>query len=108
MLTLAQSIDPKIWFYFALLLAMVLLGAIIIFTIRRNLFSNDRSVNPAGGGLLEHLDEMKRSGKITQEEYNTTRATIIQNAKNRIEQTKAETMAHNPFPDDIPPQEPPQ
>jgi len=87
---LAQSIDPKIWFYFALLLGAIVFGAIVIFTLRRNLFSNDQSVNAPGGGLLEHLDEMKRSGQITQSEYDSTRASIIDAAKNRFEQSRVE------------------
>ncbi len=90
MLTLAQSIDPKIWLYFALLLGAVLVGGMIIFTLRRNLFARGQDVNPAGGGLLEHLDEMKRSGKITQAEYDSTRLTIINSAKAKFEQDKHE------------------
>ncbi len=84
MLTLAQSVlDPKIWFYFALLLIMVAAGAIIIFALRRNLFQNN-DTNPHGGGLLEHLDEMKRTGQITKEEFDATRRTIIEKAAQRM------------------------
>ncbi|MBL4879692.1 MAG: hypothetical protein JKX82_00075 [Oleispira sp.] len=89
MLTLAaQSIDPKIWLYFALLLGAILIGAIAIFTLRKNLFSNDQqAVNAPGGGLLEHLDEMKRTGQITKEEYEATRATIIENASRQLHES---------------------
>jgi hypothetical protein len=90
MFMLAQSIDPKIWLYFALLLGAIVFGGIIIFTLRRNLFSNNQSVNAPGGGLLEHLDEMKRSGQITQSEYDSTRASIIDTAKNRFAEAKIE------------------
>ncbi len=85
-LTFAQSIDPKIWLYFALLLAMIFVGAIAIFTLRKNLFSRDNDiVNAPGGGLLEHLDEMKRTGQITKEEYDATRSTIIKNASRQLQ-----------------------
>lgn len=77
----AQSLDPKIWFYFALLLVTIAAGAIIIYALRRSLFTkDDLSANAPGGGLLEHLDEMKRTGQITPEEYNATRQSIIDKA----------------------------
>jgi len=79
---LVQSVvDPKIWFYFILLLAMIFVGAIAIFAIRRSLFSNDEfTANQPGGGLMEHLDEMRRAGQITNEEYEITRKSIIDSA----------------------------
>lgn len=88
-LTLAQSIDPKIWLYFAILLGAVLVGAIIIFALRKSLMSNDdHSVNAPGGGLLEHLDDMKRAGQITKEEYDATRSTIIENASRQLQDSE--------------------
>lgn len=86
MLTIAQSgIDPKLWLYFLLLLAVLFVGAIVIFAIRRAMFTHENSdLGSAGGGLLEHLDEMKRTGQITNEEYKTTRQSIIKNASQRL------------------------
>jgi len=80
-LTLSQSIDPKLWMYFVILLAVIFVGGIAIFAIRRALFSQDQSItHKTGGGLLEHLDEMKRNGQITTEEYEVTRKSIIEEA----------------------------
>lgn len=90
----AQSLDPKIWFYFALLLATIAAGAIIIFALRKSLFTDtDLSVNAPGGGLLEHLDEMKRTGQITQEEYNATRQSIIDKAADRMREAADDANA---------------
>ncbi|MDF1808746.1 MAG: hypothetical protein P1U42_03530 [Phycisphaerales bacterium] len=84
-LTLSQSIDPKLWMYFVILLAVIFVGGIAIFAIRRALFSQDQSSsNQTGGGLLEHLDEMKRNGQITNEEYEITRKSIIQEASRNM------------------------
>ena len=83
--TLAQSIDPKAWLYFGLLLAMVFAGAMVIFALRKSLLTNDTLSSQApGGGLLEHLDEMRRTGQITKEEYDATRRTIIDRAAEQM------------------------
>ncbi len=97
-LTLAQSVlDPKLWFYIALLFTFIFVGAIIIFAIRRSLFTHNDAPNPTGGGLLEHLDHMHKSGKITKEEYDTTRASIIDKAAQRLrEQDQSEPNDSEP------------
>ena len=86
MLTLAQTVDPKVFMYAGLLLGFLLVGAIVIFAVRRNYYADDLPVDPAGGGLLEHLDEMHKSGKITKEEYDATRASIIEKASQQMRQ----------------------
>ena len=87
-LTLAQSLDPKFWMYSGLLLLVLGLGAIVIFALRRKLFSNDSlDSNAAGGGLMEHLDGMLKSGKITKEEYDQTRQAIIAKAVERMNES---------------------
>jgi len=91
----AQPLDPKIWFYFALLLATIAAGAIIIFALRRSLINNsDLSANAPGGGLLEHLDEMKRTGQITPEEYNATRQSIMDKAADRMREAANDDNAN--------------
>lgn len=99
-LPLAQTLDPKIWFYFILLLAMIFVGAIAIFALRRNLFSNeDLTSNQTGGGLMEHLDEMRRTGQITIEEYDQTRKSIISKAVEQMDQEAQDQSNDDPNPD---------
>jgi uncharacterized membrane protein len=87
MLTLAQTVlDPKLWFFIGLLFLFIFVGAITIFAIRRSFLSDEVTTNPAGGGLLEHLDEMHKTGKITKEEYDATRASIIEKASQQMRQ----------------------
>ena len=92
-LTLAQSLDPKIWMYSGLLLLVLGLGAIVIFALRRKLFSNNSlDSNPTGGGLMEHLDGMLKSGKITKEEYDQTRKAIIAKAVERMNESATDAQ----------------
>ena len=82
---LAQPVlDPKLWFYIALLFTFIFVGAIAIFAIRRSFFSHNDPTNPTGGGLLEHLDHMHESGQITKDEYDATRQSIIDKAAQRL------------------------
>lgn len=90
-LILAQSqIDPKIWLYIIFLILLVLLGGGLIYLAKRKFLYNDDQSHTAGGGLLEHLDEMKRTGKITKEEYEITRRTIIENASANLKELQNE------------------
>jgi len=92
-LTLAQSLDPKIWMYSGLLLLVLGLGAVIIFALRRKLFANDHlDSNATGGGLMEHLDGMLKSGKITKEEYDLTRKSIIAKAVERMNESASDAQ----------------
>jgi len=86
MFTLAQTVDPKVFMYAGLLLGFLLVGAIVIFAVRRSYYADELPVDPAGGGLLEHLDEMHKTGKITKEEYDATRASIIEKASQQMRQ----------------------
>ncbi len=91
--TLAQSSpDPKFWLYFALLLLVLIVGGLFIFALRRKLFAHDdHDTHRAGGGLLEHLDELKRSGKMSKEEYDITRQTIIERASRELKENNEPT-----------------
>jgi len=91
MLTLAQTVDPKVFMYAGLLLGFLLVGAIVIFAVRRSYYADEVTTNPAGGGLLEHLDEMHKTGKITKEEYDATRASIIEKASQQMRQEAQQT-----------------
>jgi len=85
--TLAQSpaVDNDYWFAIGLLFVVLIVGALILYSVRRRLFASSDSVSSApGGGLLEHLDEMKRTGQITKEEYDQTRRTIIEKASRQM------------------------
>ncbi len=97
---LAQSLlDPKLWFSIALLFTFIFVGAIIILAIRRSLFTHNDPANPTGGGLLEHLDHMHKSGKITKEEYDATRQSIIDKAAQRLREQdhpKPDQPEHHP------------
>ncbi len=90
-ISIAQSkVDPKIWIFVLLLLALVGFGGILIFAIRRRLFE-DRDNGPSiGGGIFEHLDQMKRDGTITQEEYDQTRSSIIERSAQQLKDEGSE------------------
>ena len=89
--TLAQSqIDPKIWLYIIFLILLVLLGGGLIYLAKRKFLNNDEQAHSTGGGLLEHLDAMKRTGKITKEEYDITRQTIIDKAAAKMHESQSE------------------
>jgi hypothetical protein len=101
--SLAQSVlDPKIWLYFLLLIVVLTIGAIVIFSIRRKLFARDETDTiGSGGGLMDQLDEMRKSGKITQEEYDQTRKAIIQKAVERMnDKANQQDKDANPTPPD--------
>lgn len=80
MLTLAQAADPKYWIYILFLILLVLLGGGLIMAAKKRLLWRDDQNQQVGGGLMEHLDEMKRTGKITEQEYESTRRSIIEKA----------------------------
>lgn len=90
-LTIAQSlVDSRIWIYIIFLILLVLLGGGLIYLAKRKLLNPDEQTHTSGGGLLEHLDEMKRTGKITKEEYEITRRTIIENASANLKESQNE------------------
>lgn len=91
---LAQStIDPKVWVYFLVLIILVAIGAVVIFTLRQKLFSQDELDSMStGGGLMEHLDQMRKSGTISEEEYQVTRRTIIDKAVEQMNKPKPSAL----------------
>ena len=88
---LAQApIDPKLWMALILLVVLAFLGGGLIMATKRKLIDRTDPSHSAGGGLLEHLDEMKQSGKITKEEYEQTRSSIINKAASKMREESNE------------------
>tara|TARA_R110002072_G_scaffold150953_5_gene299892 strand:+ start:20582 stop:20944 length:363 start_codon:yes stop_codon:yes gene_type:complete len=85
LLAQGAAADPDYWLAIALLFVVLILGAVILYSVRRRMMSSEDSrSNSPGGGLLEHLDEMKRTGQITKEEFDQTRRAIIEKASRQM------------------------
>ncbi len=85
LLAQTATVDPDYWLAIALLFVALILGAVILYSVRRRMMSSEDSrSNSPGGGLLEHLDEMKRTGQITKEEFDQTRRAIIEKASRQM------------------------
>lgn len=97
-LTLAQSsLDPKAFVYFGILIVLAIAGGMLIFAAKRRLFKDDDNQTHSSAGLMATLDQMRRDGKISQEEYDQTRRTIVGKT---IEQLDARRQADDhPGPD---------
>lgn len=76
---LAQiHVDPSFWIWLIALIILVLIGGGIIFAVRRRLFMEDTSPDFQSGGMLEQIRALRDQGKITDEEYEETRRSLIE------------------------------
>jgi len=77
--TTRDGAQTQVFFAVVLLIGIVLIGAIVIFLLRRRLFRKDTSADGAVG-LMENLRHMRDSGQITPEEYDLTRKAMTRRA----------------------------
>lgn len=81
--TIAQQsgLDARAFLYILLLLILCIVGFIIIMSVKRRIFSNSNEQDQSTGTLMESLEHMRRSGEISQAEYDQTRRTIIEKTR---------------------------
>ncbi len=80
MATLANTAVGSILLWVVVLIAVVLVGAIGIFALRRSMFS-DLSSHADNAGLLEQMRAMVERGEMTQAEYDQARHAMVEKAK---------------------------
>ncbi|MFG0244620.1 MAG: hypothetical protein ACF8MF_01035 [Phycisphaerales bacterium JB052] len=88
--TLAQQagLDARAFFYILLLLILCIVGFIIIMSVKRRIFSNSNEQDQSTATLMESLEHMRRSGEISQAEYDQTRRTIIEKTRAMLDEDR--------------------
>ena len=82
-LTLAQNatLDMRAFIYIVLLIILCIIGFVIIVTVERRIFDDRAEQDQSSGTLMESLEHMRKTGQISQEEYEQTRRTIIEKTR---------------------------
>ena len=82
-LTLAQqsTLDGRAFLYIILLIVLAIIGGLVIFSVKRRIFDDTNEQDQSAGTLMESLEQMRRSGEISEEEYQQTRRTIIERTR---------------------------
>lgn len=78
--TLANTPVTSILLWVVILIAVLLVGAIGIFALRRSMFS-DQTHKADNAGLMEQMRRMVERGEMTQAEFDQARRAIIDKAK---------------------------
>ena len=76
-----QSLDARAFIYIILLIALAIIGGMVIFAVKRRIFDDSKQQDHSGATLMESLERMRRSGEISQAEYEQTRRTIIEKTR---------------------------
>jgi hypothetical protein len=77
---LANTPVSSVLFWVAVLIALLLAGAMGVFALRRSILG-DRGGVPDHGGLMEQMRRMVDRGEMTQEEFDLARRTIVEKAR---------------------------
>lgn len=80
MITLANSPVSSVLLWVAVLIALLLVGTIGVFALRRSILA-DRGGSPDHGGLMEQMRRMVDRGEMTQDEFDLARRTIVEKAR---------------------------
>ncbi|HCT45907.1 MAG: hypothetical protein CMJ35_06900 [Phycisphaerae bacterium] len=85
--TVAQQsgLDARAFFYIVLLIILCIVGFIIIMSVKRRIFNDTNEQDQSTATLMESLEHMRRSGEISQAEYDQTRRTIIEKTRAMLE-----------------------
>jgi len=80
---LAQNatLDTRAFIYIILLIVLCIVGFIIIMSVKRRIFDESKEQDQSAATLMESLEHMKKSGEISQEEYEQTRRIIIEKTR---------------------------
>jgi len=81
-LTIAQSsLDARAFLYILLLIILAIVGGLIILAVKRRIFDERNDQDQSTATLMETLERMRRTGEISQAEYEQTRRTIIEKTR---------------------------
>lgn len=78
-MVLANSPVSSVLLWVAVLIALLLAGALGVFALRRSILG-DRGGAADHGGLMEQMRRMVDRGEMTQDEFDLARRTIVQKA----------------------------
>jgi uncharacterized membrane protein len=89
-LTLAQqsTLDGRAFINIILLIILAVIGGMIIFSVKRRIFDDNNEQDQSAGTLMESLEHMRKTGQISEEEYQQTRRTIIERTKAMLDRDK--------------------
>lgn len=76
-----SGLDARAFFYILLLIILAIVGGMVIFAVKRRLFDKSHEQDHSAATLMESLEQMRRSGEISKEEYEQTRRTIIEKTR---------------------------
>jgi uncharacterized membrane protein len=81
--TLAQNatLDTRAFIYIVLLIVLCIVGFIVIVSVKRRIFDDSKEQDQSGATLMESLEHMRKTGQISQAEYEQTRRTIIEKTR---------------------------
>ena len=81
--TLAQNatLDMRAFVYIVLLITLCIVGFVIIMSVKRRVFDNSKEQDQSSATLMESLEHMRKTGQISQEEYEKTRKTIVEKTR---------------------------
>ncbi len=97
-MTLAQNatLDMRAFVYIILLIILCIVGFVIIISVKRRIFDDKREQDQSSGTLMESLEHMRKTGQISQEEYEQTRQTIIEKTRAMLhDQEQEESTGRN-------------
>ena len=81
-LTAASSGDAfDALFWAGVLIVVVVVGGFVLMWLRARLFKADESDHAGDGGMLEDLRRARRSGKLTDEQFERARDRVLRAAK---------------------------
>lgn len=82
-LTLAQNatLDTRAFIYIVLLIVLCIVGFVIIMSVKRRIFDDSKEQDQSAATLMESLEHMRKTGEISQEEYEQTRRIIIEKTR---------------------------
>lgn len=80
MVVLANSPVSSVLLWVAVLIALLLAGAMGVFALRRSILA-DRGGKPDHGGLMDQMRRMVERGEMTQDEFDLARRTIVEKAR---------------------------
>ncbi|MCR9076430.1 MAG: hypothetical protein NXI07_10375 [bacterium] len=90
--TLAQNatLDMRAFVYIVLLIVLCIVGFVIIISVKRRIFDDKNEQDQSSGTLMESLEHMRKTGQISQEEYEQTRRTIIEKTRAMLHEQEQE------------------
>jgi len=67
----------SLWMWVGILIVVVLIGAVVIFAVRRRLLGDTARGAAMDGSLLEQIERMRDQGELSDEEFRRARDRIL-------------------------------